>query len=134
MAPAPDRGALSVGVARITREQMAALGAAMRRQFEVDALAMLRRDHPQATARHPDDVMQLFVRHGIERARLGGIDTVSDVQRWLRLMLRLGPYFDSDDAPHLGGVRAALANVEIWGPLRLDEAEALAEHIAPAPL
>jgi hypothetical protein len=76
----------------------------------------------------------VFVRHGIERAKLSRMDSVSEVQRWLRLMLRLGPYFDSDDAPHLAGIRAALVNLEIYGPLRLDEAEALASVIAPEPL
>jgi hypothetical protein len=46
----------------------------------------------------------------------------------------LGPYFDSDDAPHLAAVRAALDNIEVYGPLRLEEAEALASTIAPEPL
>jgi hypothetical protein len=119
---------------QITEAQMKVLGAAMRRQFEVDALAMLRRMHPQATGRHPDATLRLFVRHGIDRARLSRMESVGEVQRWLRLMLRLGPYFDSDDAPHLAGIRAALANIEVHGPLRLDEAEALASTIAPEPL
>lgn len=118
----------------ITTEQMKALGAGMRRQFEIDALALLRGAYPQATSRHSDDVMQLFVRHGIERARLSGMQTVAEVQRWLRLMLRLGPYFDTDESAHLAGVRAALANVEIYGPLRLAKAEALAVAVAPEPL
>jgi hypothetical protein len=119
--------------ARITAAQMKSLGDAMRRQFEIDALAMLRRMHPLTTVRHRDETMQLFVRHGIDRARLSRLETVSDVQRWLRLMLRLGPYFDTDDAPHLAGIRAALGNVEVYGPLRLDEAEALAQAVTPEP-
>ena len=41
----------------------------MRRQFEVDAIALLRRDYPVTTSKHADDALQLFVRHGIERAR-----------------------------------------------------------------
>jgi hypothetical protein len=122
-----------MATARITAAQMKSLGDVMRRQFEVDALAMLRRMHPQTTVRHTDETMQLFVRHGIDRARLSRLETVSDVQRWLRLMLRLGPYFDTDDAPHLAGIRAVLGNVEVYGPLRLDEAEALAQAVAPEP-
>lgn len=119
---------------QITEAQMKVLGAAMRRQFEIDALAMLRRLHPQTTGRHSDDALQLFVRHGVERAKFSRLESVSEVQRWLRPMLRLGPYFDSDDTPHLSGIRAALGNVEVYGPLRLDEAEALASAIAPEPL
>lgn len=117
----------------ITAEQMKALGAGMRRPFEIDTLAMLRRAYPQATARHADHVMQPFVRHGIERARLGRMHTVAEVQRWLRLMLCLGPCFDTDESAHLAGGRAALANVEIHGPLRRDKAEALAAEAAPEP-
>jgi hypothetical protein len=33
----------------------------------------------------------------------------------------------------LGAIRAVLDNVEVYGPLRLDEAEALAAEIAPIP-
>ena len=125
---------MSVAIAQITDAQMKAFGVAMRRQFEIDALAMLRRMHPQTAGKHSDDTLQLFVRHGIERAKLSRLESVSEVQRWLRLMLRIGPYFDSDDAPHLAGIRAALGNVEVYGPLRLDEAEALASAITPEPL
>jgi hypothetical protein len=124
---------LSVAIAHITAAQMKALGAAMRRQFEIDALAMLRCMHPQTTGKHSDHTLQSFVRHGIERAKLSRLESVSEVQRWLRLMLRLGPHFDSDDAPRLAGIRAGLANFEVYGPLRLDEAEALASAIAPEP-
>ena len=123
-----------MAIAHITAAQMQVLGAAIRRQFEIDALAALRRMHPQTTAKHSDDTLQLFVRHGVERAKLSRLESVSEVQRWLRLMLRFGAYFDSDDAPHLAGIRAALGDVEVYGPLRLDEAETLASAIAPEPL
>ena len=48
-------------------------------------------------------------------------------------MLRLGPYFDSSDDPRLAAIRAVLDNVEVYGPLRLDEAETLAAELAPTP-
>ena len=111
--------------------QMQALADDMRRRFESNAMAMLREAFPESTARHPDDTLRLFVRHGIERARLAGIETVSEVERWLRLMMRLGPYFDVDET--LSEVRAALlGDLELYGPFRLDAAEALAERIATA--
>jgi len=112
---------------------MRLLGAEMRRQFEVDAIALLRRHYPVTTARHADDALRLFVRHGIERAKASRMTSVTDVQRWLCLMLRLGPYFDTSDDRSLGALRAVLDNVEVYGPLRLDEAEALAAEIAPTP-
>jgi len=124
---------LKVGTIQITAEQMRVLGAAMRRQFEVDAIALLRRSHPMTTSRHAGDALLLFVRHGIERAKASRMDSVTDVQRWLSLMLQLGPYFDTSDEPRLAAIRAVLDNVEVYGPLRLDEAEALAADITPRP-
>lgn len=117
----------------ITAKQMQSLGLAMRRQFEIDAIALLRESYPETTAKHADDAIRLFVRHGIERAKSSRMEAVIDVQRWLSLMLRLGPYFDTSDDPRMTGIRAALDNVEVYPPLRLDEAEALAAEIAPLP-
>jgi hypothetical protein len=118
----------------ISADQMRTLGAAMRRQFEIDAIALLRRNYPVTTATHADDALRLFVRHGIERAKASRMDAVTDVQRWLCLMLRLGPYFDTGEDQHLAGIRTVLDNVEVHPPLRLDEAEALAAEISPEPL
>jgi hypothetical protein len=117
----------------ISAEQMRTFGVAMRRQFELDAIALLRKNHPVTTARHAHDALRLFVRHGIERAKVNRMDAVSDVQRWLALMLRMGPYFDTGDDAPLAAIRAVLDNVEVYPPLRLDEAEALADTMAPVP-
>jgi hypothetical protein len=116
---------------RIHREQMKAMAEAMRCRFETEAMAMLRRMYPESTARHPDETLQLFVRHGIQRARLNGLDAVTDIERWLRLMMRLGPHFDSDE--RLVDIRGVLGRVEIYGPLRLEEVETMASRIAPEP-
>lgn len=115
----------------ITADQMKTLGEAMRRRFEIDSIAMLRRTYPESTARHDDALMQHFVRHGIERAKVARLEAVTDIERWLRLMMRLGPHFDSD--LKLGDIRAVLGKIEIYGPLRLDEVETLAERVAPEP-
>jgi hypothetical protein len=120
-----------LGKIHISAEQMRAFGVAMRRQFEVDAITLLRKSYPVTTAKHADDALLLFVRHGIERAKASRMDAVTDVQRWLCLMLRLGPYFDTSADPHLAAIRAVLDNTEVYPPLRLDEAEALADEIAP---
>jgi hypothetical protein len=116
---------------QIEARQMKALGASMRDRFERDALAMLRRTYPAATADRDDALLLRFVRHGIERARLAELQAVTDIERWLCLMMRLGPNFDSD--PELVPIHAALSNVEVYGPLRLDAVEALAERVAPEP-
>ena len=114
----------------VSSDQMRVLAEDVRRRFELRSVAMLRRAFPQSTQRHPDDTLRLFVRHGIERARLAGLNTVADVERWLRLMMRLGAYFDVDE--RWPEVRTALlGNLELHGPLRLDAAEALAARLAP---
>lgn len=117
----------------ISADQMKRLGDAMHHSFELGAVTRLRRLFPETTARHSDDTMLLFVRHGIARARQHELVTVTDVQRWLDLMMHLGPYFDTAGQPEFAPVRAALDNFEIYGPLRLDEAEAAAARVAPAP-
>jgi hypothetical protein len=133
LAPARRWRALNVGKMQISHEQMATLGAAMRRQFEVDAITMLRRNYPGTTEKHADDALRLFVRHGIERAKASRMDAVTDVQRWLCLMQRLIPYFDSSNEPHLIAVRAVLDNVVVYAPIRLNEAEAIVSEIAREP-
>jgi hypothetical protein len=69
VAPASHRRALSVSKLKITTEQMRLLGASMRRQFEIDAIAMLRQSSPETTAKPANDALRLLVRRGIERAR-----------------------------------------------------------------
>lgn len=116
----------------VSSDQMRVLAEDVRRRFELRSMAMLRQSFPRSTERHPDDTLRLFVRHGIERARLARLDTVAEIERWLRLMMRLGAYFDVDE--RLSEVQAALlGNLELHGPLRLDAAEALAERFAPEP-
>ena len=117
----------------ISPDQMKRLGDAMHHSFVLGAVARLRRLFPETTARHSDDTMLLFVRHGIERARQHQLVTVTDVERWLGLMMQLGPYFDTADQPEFAPVHAALGNFEVYGPIRLDEAEAAAARVAPAP-
>jgi hypothetical protein len=117
----------------ICADQMKRLGDAMHDRFVLDAVARLRRRFPETTARHGDDTMRLFVRHGIERARQHRLQAVTDVQRWLDLMMHLGPYFDTAGQPEFAAVRAALDKLETYGPIRLDEAEAAAARVAPAP-
>ncbi len=117
----------------ITDGQMRQLGQGMRRSFETDALAMLRQRFPESTASHPDGTLRLFVRHGIERARVHGLVTVAEVQRWLALMMRLGAYFDAGEQRELAPVREALAHLEVYGALRLDAAELAADAVTPAP-
>src|SRR6516164_299562 len=108
----------------IRAQQMEVLGAYMAAAFEKDCVALLRRDYPEITRDAPDDELRAFVRDGIERAAQYGIDTVSNVQRWLDLMMRLGAHFDED--PRCAAVQAALAKDALPAEARLDEAMALA--------
>lgn len=116
----------------VTPDQMQTLTEAARRRGEARWIARLREAFPRSTARHPDETLRLFVRHGLERARLAGIEAPAEVERWLRLMMRLGAYFDTD--ARLAEVAAALAgDLTLPAAGRLDAAEALAARVAAEP-
>ena len=117
----------------IDAKQMKTMSDAMRVRFELDSMAMLRQTYPEFTARHVDETLHRFVRHGIERAKLSNMTTVAEIERWLRLMMQLGPYFDTAGDDGLDHIRTVIHKVDIYGPIRLDEAEAMALRIAPAP-
>jgi hypothetical protein len=115
---------------RITARQMQLFANVMRGSFEDSAIRLLRAEYPKTTGAHPDDKLRHFVRVGIERAARHGVAAVTDVERWLRLMMRLGPTFDED--ARLGQVRAILARREVDAQFRLDEIEVLAATIGTA--
>jgi hypothetical protein len=116
----------------VTSVQMQIMTEAVRQREEARWVARLREVFPGATARHPDETLRLFVRHGVERARLARLEAPADVERWLRLMMRLGAYFDTD--ARLAEVAAALlGDLEQPAAGRLDAAEALAARLAPEP-
>jgi hypothetical protein len=102
---------------------MQVLGAAARQRFEDESVALLRAEFPSTTAAHSDQVLRQFVSLGIERARAYQVVAVTDVERWLRLMVRLGPKFD-EDPQHLG-VRDILVKREMDAKLRMDEIDVL---------
>jgi hypothetical protein len=112
---------------KIKATQMRALGSGARQRFEESAVALMRKEFPQTTAGRPDDVLRQFAGVGIERARVHGIVTVSDVERWLRLMVRLGPRFDQD--PRYPQLRAILDQTDASAEQRMDALE-----LAAAPL
>src|SRR5438067_4037246 len=91
---------------RVSPLQLRLLGAAARKRFESESVVLLRTEFPEATAPHSDDVLRQFIRAGMARARDHGISAVTDVERWLRLMVRLGPKFDAD--PRYPSIRAIL--------------------------
>jgi hypothetical protein len=116
----------------VTPDQMRVMNEAVRRREEARWVRRLREAFPESTARHPDDTLRMFARHGVERARLAAIEMPAEVERWLGLMMRLGAYFDADE--RLAEVRAALlGDLAQPAAARLDAAEALAERVAPAP-
>jgi hypothetical protein len=85
---------------------------------------LLRTEFPKTTAGHADEKMRHFVNFGIEHAARHGVVAVTDVQRWLRLMMSLGPSFDEDQ--RLQEIRAVLARTDVSAQFRLDEIELLA--------
>ena len=116
----------------VTPDQMQIMNEAVRQREEARWVARLRAAFPGSTARHPDETLRLFVRHGVERARLARLEAPAEVERWLRLMMRLGAYFDAD-------ARFAEVGTALLGDLgqpaaaRLAAAEALAARLAPEP-
>jgi hypothetical protein len=115
---------------KVRAAQIRALGADARQRFETSAVALLREEFPQTTAGRPDDVLRQFVRIGIERAKARGVAGVTDVERWLRLMVRLGPKFDEDS--RYAALRAILDEREASAEQRMDSLEAAAANLGEA--
>jgi len=112
---------------KIKATQMRALGSNARRRFEASAIALLRQEFPQSTNGRPDDVLRQFVSIGVERAKAHGISAVTDVERWLRLMVRLGPKFDED--ARYPALRTILDERDASAEQRMDAVEAVAGHL-----
>lgn len=109
---------------------MRALGATARLRFEEASIALLRKEFPSTTAAYSDEVLRRFVKLGIDRARAYRVLAVSDVERWLRLMVRLGPKFDED--PRFARVQAILSEPDADAQQRMDAIEGLAAQLGQA--
>lgn len=95
----------------------------MQAQFESVCVAMLRDTYPEVTAKHRDEKLLELVRYAIERAQGRGLLVEADWERWLHLMMRLGPRFDED--PHQVQVNTILTDRSIDPSLQLDAIENL---------
>jgi hypothetical protein len=71
-----------------------------------------------------------FVKLGIDRARAYRVLAVTDVERWLRRMVRLGPKFDED--PRFARVQAILSGPDAEAQQRMDTIEGLAAQLGEA--
>ena len=97
---------------QISPEQLHTLGQAMLQRFERGCLADLRRDHPELTQPHADEVLLQFVRHGITRAAALEVTGVSDVKDWLALarLLAHGGKDSSFQSGALGHIREKVSD------------------------
>jgi hypothetical protein len=109
---------------RITEQQLQAFAPQMRRLFEERCVAMLRAAYPAVTQPHPHEKLLELVRVAATRAAGYGIEADADVERWLHLMMRLGPRFDED--PRHPELRATLDDRGVVAQVRLDTVERLA--------
>jgi hypothetical protein len=107
----------------ISEEQMLAFAPQMQRQFEETCAVMLRSAYPEITAPHPHEKLIELIRFGAERAARHGIVADDDVERWLHLMMRLGPRFDDD--PRHAQLREILADGDTEVGVRLNKVESL---------
>ncbi len=104
---------------KISSAQMTKMAEIMRTRFELAAVALLRREYPDLTQKYPDEHLQRFVAQGVESANAYGVVAVSDVEDWLRLMVRLGPGFDTN--PRYGAIRQILMETELPPAYRLSQ-------------
>lgn len=102
---------------RISSEQLRKMGEIMQTRFELAAVALLRREYPDLTQKYPDEHLQRFVAQGIGSAGNYGIVAVTDMEDWLRLMVRLGPGFDTH--PRYKAIRQILMETELPPAYRL---------------
>lgn len=116
---------------KISAMQMGQFSGIMRDRFELAAVGLLRREFPELAAKYPDEHLRRFVVLGIENANEHGIVAVSDVEEWLRLMVRLGPRFDTD--ARFDDIRRILAERDLPAPYRLERISRLVENSGAAP-
>jgi hypothetical protein len=108
---------------QISEEQMQAFAPQMQRQFEETCAVVLRSTYPEITAPHPHEKLLELIRFGTERAARHGIVANEDVERWLHLMMRLGPRFDDD--PRHTELAAILSDANADAKARLYRVEIL---------
>jgi DNA-binding NarL/FixJ family response regulator len=82
---------------KLTQQQLDAFAPQLTRQFEEQCVVLLRDRYGKISAAYPDEKLLEFVRFGMERAKRHGIVAFSEIERWLHLMVRLGPRFDDDE-------------------------------------
>ena len=107
----------------INDQQAQIFATQMQAQFESVCVAMLRDSYPEVTAKHRDEKLLELVRYARERAQGRGLVTEADWERWLHLMMRLGPRFDED--PRQVQVNSILTDGSIDPRLKLDAIENL---------
>lgn len=103
----------------IRSAQMDALARAAMEPFVENVIGHLRRVWPEETAAMGDEGLERFVRHGMERCGLYGIETEYDVGRYCDLMLLLHPDFDDD--PNLPWARDTLGAEGLDGRMKVDQ-------------
>jgi hypothetical protein len=106
---------------KLTEKQLEAFAPQLRRQFEEQCVALLRERYAEIASAYPHDKLLEFVRFGIERAQRHGIVAYPEVERWLHLMMRLGPRFDEDG--RYAEVATVLGNPDLTDQARLDAVE-----------
>jgi len=115
---------------QIRKEQMAAFEKAMKRSFENRVVAHLRMRFPQECRQMPEEAIRETIRTGIARAEDYGVHVEHDVVRYIELMYRLSPDFDS--APSTPWAAATLRRSDLDGHAKMNELCARADRDLPS--
>jgi hypothetical protein len=105
----------------IRPQQMAALGAYARDQFEANALREMMEEWPEEAERLGEDALRLQIKAGVTKAMRYGIEARSDVLDFLSLMMEWGPDFEMSPAYPWAQVILAAKNP---GTLKIQQLEA----------
>lgn len=101
---------------KILPSQMDQLAERAQADFIVATCAHLRDTYPDRCGPMSDDDLTALVRHGMERARIHGIELALDVRRYIDLMQELGRDFDRE----VDWAVAILNRPDFSGRIRID--------------
>lgn len=101
---------------KILPGQMTQLAERAQADFVVAMRSHLRSGYPERCGSMSDDELTGLIREGMERARSHGIEIDFDIQRYLELMVVLGPRFDRE----LDWAAAILGRADFSARIRVD--------------
>ena len=101
----------------VRKDQMAVLSEYIQREFEDRTAESLRKLYPEKVVAMGDGKLRELIRAGVKKAASYGIQAESDVQRYVELMVKFSPDFDTNAATSWAGEILGLRSID--GPRKM---------------